>query len=129
LPDRPPEVDPAHRWTRSVEVCTEEGGTETPPGILFSDQMAARAARLSVGYSELRALYEIDQKTWAKERAVYGRYLELGDEAIERANKRAERSWWERHQGQIGLAGGFIVGAALTTAIVAAVSKADDAGE
>lgn len=129
LPPEPKPVEPRDRWTKPVSVCTTDEGEETPPGVLLSIPMARLAGELRVSYNEIRMIYEIDQRTWQKERTVYERNLELADQEIERANKRAERTWWERHSGQMGVAIGFIVGAALTTAIVSAVSKADDAGE
>jgi len=110
-------------------MCTADNGEETPPGILLSVPMARLAGEVRIAYTEIRMLYEIDQRTWQKERTIYERNLELADQEIKRANERAERTWWERHSGQMGVGIGFIVGAALTTAIVSAVSKADDAGE
>jgi hypothetical protein len=98
-----------------------EEEVETGPGVLFPDESAAYVARLRVSYDEVRGLYEIDQRTWERERQIYTRHLEMADEEIQRANERAERTWWELHGDEVGLIGGFVVGVAVTIGIVAAV--------
>ena len=123
LPDAPAEVDRPHRWTRPVEQCTEADGEITSSGILFSDQMALRAARLSVSYAELRQLYQIDLRTWGREREVYERHLEAADDEIVRWRARAERSFWEQNVGTIALVAGIIIGAGATIGIAAAIEE------
>jgi hypothetical protein len=110
--------------TVAVDSCVVTGGeeeVETGPGVLFPDESAAYVARLRVSYDEVRGLYEIDQRTWERERQIYTRHLEMADEEIQRANERAERTWWELHGDEVGLIGGFVVGVAVTIGIVAAV--------
>jgi hypothetical protein len=112
--------------TQAVDSCLVgegEDAQETGPGILFDQDSAMYVARLRVGYDEVRGLYDVDQRTWARERQVYQRHLELGDEEIERANERAERSWWEKHGDEVGLITGFVVGVAVTVGITAAIDK------
>lgn len=107
--------------TRPVQQCTDEDGEETPPGVLLSADTAAYVGRLRIGYDELRQLYAVDLRTWGREREVYQRHLSLADDEIDRANERAERSWWEQHGDEVGLVGGFILGVVITVGVVAAV--------
>ena len=92
-------------------------------GVLFSTEKAVRSARFVVAYNEMRGLYEVDLRTWVREREVYQRHLDLADTEIARQRERARRGWWERHGAQVGLAVGFLVGAAATVGIVAAVNE------
>jgi len=115
----PPAVD----WAVSVEGVQVVPG-DTRSGILLSLEKAQRAARIRIAYDELRALYSIDLRTWEREREVYGRYLTLADEEIATWHARAERSWWERHDGEIGLFLGLLVGVVVTGSIAVAVESA-----
>ncbi len=113
--------------TRPVAQCVDADGQETPGGVLFADETAAYTGHLRVSYDELRGLYSIDQRTWAREREVYRRYLDLADDEVDRANGRAERNWWERHGAAAGLTIGVVVGAAITIGIAAALDGTTDA--
>lgn len=109
--------------TVAVDQCLVgegEDAQETGPGILFSTETATYVGRLRVAYDEVRGLYLVDQRTWARMREVYQHHLDLSDDEIRRANERAERSWIEQHDGLLGLFGGVLLGAALAVGIAAA---------
>jgi hypothetical protein len=92
-------------------------------GILFSDAMALRAASLSVAYAELRGLYQIDLRTWSREREVYQRYLTLADEEIARWRLQAERSWWEINGPEVALVVGFVLGIGVSIGVGAIIAE------
>lgn len=123
LPDPPEEVPPDKRMAVAVSECVVEGSDppeKTPAGILMSQEMAMRAARLKVSYDELRGLYRTDLATMDREREVYQRHLDAADDEIEVWRTKARRTWLEKHGGQLGLAIGVIAGAALAVGIAAA---------
>ena len=124
LPAPPEEVPEDKRMVVAVSECIVEGSQppeKTPPGILMSDAMAMRAARLKTSYDELRGLYEVDIRTMDRERGVYERYLDEAEVEIVSWREKAQRSWWERHGAQVMMGVGFVAGAALTVGIVAAI--------
>jgi len=126
LPERPDvqEIPAAANWVIPAEVgdVVPEGRA----GILMSQEKAMRAARYVVSYDELRRLYEVDLRTWGREREIYERHLELADAELTRMTKAAKRSWWERSSPQIAMIGGVLIGAVVTVSIVAAVHGADN---
>jgi hypothetical protein len=115
-PDAEPIPGPAN-WVMPVEV----GDTATKAGILMSQEKALRAAHYLIAYDELRKLYEVDLRTWGREREIYERTLEGADQELARVRQQAVRSWFEQHAPGLALAGGVIVGAVITVGIVAAV--------
>ena len=124
-------VPPAADWAVGVEgyVLGEgEGQREIVdrPGICMSMEKAERAARYVIRYEELRELYIVDLKTWGREREIYERHLELGQQEIDAWKKEAERSWFERNAGPIGLVTGLILGVAASAIAVDAIDKAAD---
>ena len=124
LPDAPEDVPESKRMVVAVSECIVEGSQppeKTPPGILMSEAMAMRAARLKTSYDELRGLYEVDLRTMDREREVYERYLKAADADAAAWQEKARRSWWEMHRGEVGLAAGIVVGVALTVGVVAAI--------
>lgn len=93
--------------------CTDKDG------ILLSPEKAVRAKLWKTSYEGLRTLYDLDRKVWTEHRIVY-------DERITQANKEIERrspSWWSENKGTVAWAGGFLMGAAATVAIVYAVDE------
>lgn len=129
LPELPAEVPPDKRLAVAVSECTVEGSDppeKTPPGILMSQAMAMRSARLKVAYDEMRGLYEVDLRTMDREREVYERHLKAADDEIVEWRVKARRSWWEKNKGTVGLVLGVITGAALTVGIAAAVDQATE---
>lgn len=123
LPERPDAkaIPPSADW--AIPVAEGEVVPAGRSGILLSQEKATRAARYLIGYNELRALYEVDLRTWGRERQVYERYVQLAQDEADRQAKLAERSWWERHSPEIALGLGVVVGAAVTVGIVAAVEE------
>lgn len=124
-------VPPAAEWAVGVEgyvVEAEDGKREVVdrPGICMSMEKAGRAARYVIRYDELRELYIIDLKTWGREREIYERHLELGQQEIDALRKEAERSWFERNAGPIGLVSGLILGIVTSAIAVDAIDKAND---
>jgi succinate dehydrogenase flavin-adding protein (antitoxin of CptAB toxin-antitoxin module) len=113
----------------AVSECTIEGSEppqKTPPGILMSQEMTMRAARLKVAYDEMRGLYEVDLRTMDREREIYERHLKAADDEIADWKQKARRSWWELNQGTVGLVVGVVTGAALTIGIAAAIDQATE---
>jgi hypothetical protein len=132
LPDPPAEVPLDKRLAVSVSECTVQGSDppqKTPPGILMSQEMAMRAARVRVAYDEVRGLYEVDLRTMDRERQVYDRHLKAADDEIVEWRVKARRSWWEKNRGLVGLSLGLVVGVGLTIGVVAALDGVTDSVE
>lgn len=110
--------------TTPVETSQTSGGSEAGAGVLFSDETAAYVGHLRIGYDEVRGLYLIDLRTWGRERQVYERHLSLADDEIVRLGDLAERDWFERNGGVLGLVIGIVVGSAATIGIAAALDAA-----
>lgn len=121
LPERPDAkpIPPKDNWT--VAVAAGDVVPINRGGILLSLEKGARASRYIISYNELRGLYEIDLRTWGRERKIYERHLTMSEAETARWREKAKRTWWENHDGQFGLIGGVLVGAAITVAIVGAV--------
>jgi hypothetical protein len=112
LPERPDAVAiaPDGDWVKPMKV----GDVVDKPGVLLSPDKAARAKKWQDGYVNLRLLYETDRQIWQQHRIVY-------EERTAQANaeiKRLSPSWWDENKGNILWAGGFIMGAASSIAIV-----------
>jgi hypothetical protein len=108
-PDAEP-IAPEDDWTKAMK----PGDSTDKAGVLLSPGKAARAKKWQDGYLNLRSLYELDRKIWQQHRIVY-------EERISSANaeiKRLSPSWWDENKGTLGWAGGFLMGAAATIAIV-----------
>lgn len=130
LPDPPGEVSPDKRMSVAAVDCIQEGSeppVKLPPGILISQEMGLRAARLKVSYDELRGLYRTDLATMDRERSIYEKHLEAADEEIAVWRERSKRTWLERNGGLLGIGVGFVFGAVVTVAIVAAVEGTTEA--
>jgi len=124
LPEDPTreEIAPEDDWVAPVEDAEVAPG-DRRSGILLSDARAARAARLRIAYDELRGLYQIDLRTWARERAVYERYLQLADEEITTWRTRAQRTWWEENGDEFSLFLGLGIGIVLSVAVGAIIAE------
>jgi hypothetical protein len=113
-------IPPEHDWAVAVQGVQVAPG-DRRDGILLSFEKAQRAARLRIAYDELRALYSIDLRTWAREREVYERYLQLADDEIGAWRLRAQRSWWEENGDEFGLFLGLGLGIVLSVAVGAII--------
>jgi len=112
LPDRPDAVAiaPDDDWVKPMKT----GDVVDKPGVLLSPGKAARAKEWQLGYNALRDLYDIDRQVWQQHRIVY-------EERTAQANAQIRRlspSWWDENKSQILWAGGFLMGAASSIAIV-----------
>jgi hypothetical protein len=112
LPERPDAVAiaPENDWVKPVKV----GDVADKPGVLLSADKAVRAKKWQDGYLNLRSLYDLDRQIWQQHRIVY-------DERIAQANaeiRRLSPSWWDENKSSVLWAGGFIMGAATSIAIV-----------
>lgn len=130
LPERPDSkpIPPTADWAAGVSgYYTQKDGEEPRmvdrPGVCMSLEKAGRSARYVIGYNELRGLYEVDIRTWDRERTIYDRHLGDADKEVERQAKLAERSWFERHGFDVGLGVGVVVGVVAATAAAAALNK------
>lgn len=97
----------------------EEGDEVVMPGILVSEARAARDALYRIDYTELRRMYEADRQVWEAHRALYEEQIRRDREALEEA----QPGWWERHDATVVGVVAFLLGAAITTGIVAAIDK------
>jgi hypothetical protein len=119
---------PPEEWVEPIEIgmCTRPSTPTRPSspapcpdksGILVSEAKAARLTLTKFRYAELRKLFESDIVVWKAHRELYEERLKLADRAIQDL----QPSWWDRHKGELGLVGGFLLGAAATLVIVSAV--------
>ena len=97
-------------WARSMVA----GACTPDPGVLLSPDKAARAKAWQNGYNNVRELYELDRQVWQQHRIVYEERMSQANAEI----RRLSPSWWTENKGNILLAGGFIMGAASSIAIV-----------
>lgn len=135
LPPHPREefvVPPQADWAVGVDGYylidrdTKERKDVDRAGVCMSLEKAGRAARFVVRYDELRGLYLIDLRTWGRERKIYERYLEVSEAETKRAQKTAERTWFERNAGPIGLTLGLILGITASAIGAAAIDNATE---
>lgn len=79
----------------------------------MSEARAARFGIFKIRYRELRINYTADRTTWSAQRELYEAKLQLADKAIQDL----QPDWWARHKAELGVIGGFVVGAAVTLAV------------
>lgn len=117
----PPEGD----WTEAIEVangCTMEDGTifDIPhPGILLSEDKAARCMEFRIRYDELRRLYEADRMVWGAHRELYEERLRLSGEEI----YNLQPTWWDENKFAIGVAIGVVLGIGVSIGVYAAADN------
>lgn len=112
LPARPDAVAvaPDDDWVKPMKA----GDVVDKPGVLLSPGKAARAKEWQLGYNALRDLYDIDRQVWVQHRIVYEERTTQANATI----RRLSPSWWDENKSSILWAGGFIMGAATSIAIV-----------
>lgn len=120
LPPRPDAepISPEQDWVQALPAgkCAEKDG------ILLSPEKAVRAKLWQTAYNGLRNLYDLDRQVWGQHRIVY-------EERTQQANaeiKRLAPSWWQENKGTIAWAGGFLMGAAATIAILYGVEQVQE---
>lgn len=116
---------PPEDWVEALEPgsCTDATGKPTTnvkpcparAGIAMSEAKAARFGLFKIRYKELRTNYVSDRNVWAAQRELYETRLKLADKAIQDL----QPGWWDRHKGEFGVIGGFILGTAMTISIYA----------
>lgn len=126
LPPGTPQTD----WVEPLEAagCLDKAGkavsgASSPcparSGLLSSEARASRDALFRLRYPELRQTFEADRAVWAAQRDLYETRLEQADTAL----KKAEPGWFQEHALQLGVIGGFVLGAGMTVAITFAVHQ------
>jgi len=100
-------------------VAGATGPCPAQSGVSLSESRAARAQLYQIRYPELRRLYEADRMVWTAHRELYEERLQQADQKI----RDMQPNWLERHSLQLGIVGGFILGAALTVSLTYAVHQ------
>lgn len=125
----PPGTPPGD-WAQAQEVgeCFDKNGKALPgapspcpakAGLLLSEAKVARDVMYRIRYPELRKSYEADRAVWAAQRELYETRLNDAQKALHDA----EPNWFQRNAGQLGVVGGFVLGAGMAVAIVFAVNQ------
>ena len=123
-----PEIEklpgPQDEWLEALEAgsCLDAAGKVVPDatkpcplrsGISMSEAKAARFGLYKIRYVELRKIYTADREVWKAHRELYEVRLQLADKAIQDL----QPSWWDRHKGEFGVIGGFVIGTVVTMGI------------
>lgn len=117
-----PSGTPPAEWVEPLEVnsCFDSttGKAVNKPcpaksGVAMSEAKAVKLAGYKIRYRELRQNYVSDRKVFAAQRELYETRLRLADKAIQDL----QPSWLDRHKAEIGIVGGFILGAGATIAV------------
>jgi hypothetical protein len=119
----PPEALEEGSCTTGAGKPTTGAPTPCPDksGILISEAKAARLKMYTTSYKELRLLYEADRAVWEVQREYYEARLALADDRL----KELEPTWFQQNQLALGVAGGFLLGAALTLSLVAILDESN----
>jgi len=120
LPEDPGKqpLPPDRNWVMGVSGPDDLHGKE---GILMSDEKAARLGQYQVGYSGLRAEYELDRKLWIAKENIYLKNLWEADKKIEDMLP----GWWTQNKGTLGFVAGFVMAAILAIGLVYGIDQAD----
>jgi hypothetical protein len=116
---------PPEDWVEPLEpgACLDSSGKPVAgapkpcpvrAGIAMSEAKAARFGLYKIRYKELRTDFVSDRNVWKAQRELYEKRLQLADQAIQDL----QPGWWDRHKAEFGVIGGFVLGAAMTIAIV-----------
>lgn len=95
------------------------GPCPTWGGIAISETRAARDAMYRIRYRELRRTFEADRRVWSAHRELYESQVAEDRREIEHL----QPTWWDRHGLAVGVAGGFILGAATAILITYAIEQ------
>ncbi len=125
----PPET-PKGEWVEALEAgaCADSSGKALSgapkpcparSGLLVSEERLARDLLFRTRYTELRRVFEADRIIWSAHRELYEARIRQTEEAL----NKAQPNWFQQNALQIGVVGGFIIGAAMTIAITYAVEQ------
>jgi len=108
-------ADPSEDFVQAYEPGARDN--PTVPGLVISESRAARDALFRIRYDELLSLYEADRLVWVAHREAYELRLQLSAQRIEEL----QPSWWDQFGVPVVGILGFILGAAATIGIAAAL--------
>jgi len=119
-----PDGTPKGEWAEPLEkgACVKADGTVSKDvvkpcparsGVSISEEKATRLALFKIRYPELRLNYQADRQVWKAHRELYETRLQLAADRI----KELQPGWFQRHKFEIGIAAGFLVGAAITISV------------
>lgn len=125
----PGNADARQDWVEPLEAgsCANAAGAPVAgasrpcpvrAGILMGEGRAARDGLYRIRYVELRRFIEADRMVWGAQRVLYETRLVQADQAL----RDAQPTWLQVHAGELGIAGGFVLGAGLTIAVLAIVN-------
>lgn len=93
-------------------------GQESPhDAICLTEPLAVEYREFRIGYGYLHDLYLSDQTVWTAHREVYETKIQLLQDEVEDL----QPTWWEKNDGHIMGAAGFILGTVATIAVAFAV--------
>lgn len=94
-----------------------EGEVSPHDGVCLAESLAVEYREFRIGYGYLQDLYLSDRTVWTAHREAYETKIRMLDDEIESL----EQSWWEKHDGPIMGAAGFVLGTVATIAVAFAV--------
>ena len=96
-----------------------KAGTAAPhTGVLINNKKAAELAAIKAERNRLRQELEAARLAKGTSKIIY-------EAAMERLKEEAQRTWWEKNRGTVGLSIGIIVGSSLVLGVLYAVTKGD----
>ncbi len=107
---------PSEEWVKPIE----KGDPAPEAGIVVSEAHAWRDAQFRLAYKSLRDIDRADRSVWPVHRQFYEERVATSKKELERL----QPTWWDRNVWAIGLAVGFLAGAAATVGIAAALDHA-----
>jgi hypothetical protein len=127
--ERPYLID-SDRWVEEHELPEEpdsteergsfaigEGDVSPHDAICLTESLAVEYREFRIGYDYLQNLYRADQVVWTAHREVYETKIQMLEDEV----KDSEPSWWEKNDGPVMGAAGFILGTVTTIAVAFAV--------
>ena len=125
----PPAQLPKEEWVEPLEAggCVGADGASAVPhpcpnhsGIFMSEMKAWRLTQYELRYKELRLDYQSDQKVWSAQRALYEKQILVAEAKL----KAAEPDWYQQHKMDLGILGGFVLGAGVSVGITYSITRA-----
>lgn len=91
-------------------------------GVVMTEAKILLITKEKIKLKEVTQNYAIDLKLWEFKELQYKKGLDERDVVIARQNEDLN-GFWTRNKFELGVVGGFIIGAALTIGIASAVAK------